>query len=86
MTFHLHNLFAFSNSLDSLDSKNEQEEGMAVLRTALALIATNDSNAIAPQQTDQSILSVICAWPVSGQYGPGSRILQVTFSLSSTQA
>ena len=27
-----------------------------------------------PANTSQ-VLEVICAWPVSGQYGPGSRIL-----------
>jgi hypothetical protein len=28
-------------------------------------------------ESHDATLKVICAWPVSGQYGPGSRVLQV---------
>lgn len=35
----------------------------------------NSSNATATNLTAISPLQVVCAWPVSGQYGPGSRFL-----------
>ena len=40
------------------------------------VVARNESNnATVLQQADQATLSVICAFPVSGQYGPGTRYL-----------
>ncbi|KID75629.1 hypothetical protein MBR_04880, partial [Metarhizium brunneum ARSEF 3297] len=39
------------------------------LATSNYLFARNDSNSTEPG------IEVVCAWPVSGQYGPGSRIL-----------
>lgn len=36
--------------------------------------ATLASTSAAGNTTDD-VLMVICAWPVSGQYGPGSRVL-----------
>ncbi|KAI0101283.1 hypothetical protein F4814DRAFT_432881 [Daldinia grandis] len=44
--------------------------------SAITLIsnATSAINAINATNTDE-IVQVVCAWPVSGQYGPGSRVL-----------
>jgi hypothetical protein len=38
-----------------------------------ALVARN-ATATATNATSNA-LQVVCAWPVSGQYGPGSRVL-----------
>jgi hypothetical protein len=41
----------------------------AIAETSSHIVSRNTS--IAPD----SGVQVICAWPVSGQYGPGSRVL-----------
>ena len=38
-------------------------------------------NATAVNATTNPYLQVVCAWPVSGQYGIGSRILYVSFEI-----
>ncbi|XXH02797.1 hypothetical protein Hte_009184 [Hypoxylon texense] len=35
----------------------------------------NAATSLASNGTAENVIQVICAWPVSGQYGPGSRIL-----------
>jgi hypothetical protein len=50
---------------------------MPPLSASLVNILVN-RNASAPNATSDA-LQVICAWPVSGQYGPGSRVLYVLF-------
>ncbi|KAF3055128.1 hypothetical protein GL218_07528 [Daldinia childiae] len=50
--------------LNAITSRN------VTLESAIALT----SNATNATNTDE-IVQVICAWPVSGQYGPGSRVL-----------
>ncbi|KAK3693028.1 hypothetical protein B0T22DRAFT_32808 [Podospora appendiculata] len=42
------------------------------------LIAQNTSSLAVNATTQIKALQVICAWPVSGQYGPGSRFLYYT--------
>ncbi|RDW61429.1 hypothetical protein BP5796_11321 [Coleophoma crateriformis] len=44
-------------------------ENMLLLRDAIA------ANTSAAGNATGDVLQVVCAWPVSGQYGPGSRIL-----------
>lgn len=48
--------------------------GLDTLRD-LALLAIRSPDAVAVNNEDP--LNVVCAWPVSGQYGPGSRVLYV---------
>ncbi|KAI8961786.1 hypothetical protein F5Y11DRAFT_366451 [Daldinia sp. FL1419] len=57
---------ALSSTLlfNTIVSRNE------TLDTAIAL-ASNATNVTSPDQ----VIQVVCAWPVSGQYGPGSRVL-----------
>lgn len=33
------------------------------------------SSTAASNSTNGTALQVVCAWPVSGQYGPGTRVL-----------
>lgn len=41
-----------------------------------SLLAFRDTaTTLASNGTSREALKVICAWPVSGQYGPGSRVL-----------
>lgn len=37
-------------------------------------LVQRSTNAYLQNATDSS-LAVVCAWPVSGQYGPGTRVL-----------
>jgi len=45
----------------------------------LGPLAEHKAAAIIPRATNGTVdaLQVICAWPFSGQYGPGSRVLYV---------
>lgn len=51
---------------------------MPAVPSALELLGNTlvqrSTNIISPNATDQA-LEVVCAWPVSGQYGPGTRVL-----------
>jgi hypothetical protein len=40
-------------------------------------LTVNDANATA--NATAKVLEVVCAWPVSGQYGPGTRVLYAPF-------
>lgn len=44
--------------------------------------ATSSASPLSARDDDASSVQVVCAWPVSGQYGPGSRILQVLYKHS----
>lgn len=46
-----------------------------VHQIATAAFATSTGNATANATSPALGLGVVCAWPVSGQYGPGSRVL-----------
>lgn len=53
---------------------------LSVLPSAVlgSLVEQNTASTSPPVLTangTSEIIEVICAWPVSGQYGPGSRIL-----------
>jgi len=51
---------------------------MPALQPLLSLIqrgVDNTTHASNAAGSGDDALQVICAWPVSGQYGPGSRIL-----------
>ena len=64
---------------------NKATRGMPPLSLPSAVMTTviesGIAGAILPELTTRStantsqVYEVICAWPVSGQYGPGSRIL-----------
>jgi hypothetical protein len=42
-----------------------------LLEPILALRSTEST----PTNATAKVLEVVCAWPVSGQYGPGTRVL-----------
>ena len=43
---------------------------------------TNPPFAPGTTNATENALKVVCAWPVSGQYGPGSRVLYVPQTLN----
>lgn len=55
---------------------------MPAVPSALELLGTalvhRSTNITAPSaNATAQVLEVVCAWPVSGQYGPGTRVLYV---------
>ena len=48
---------------------------MPVLSSSSLLNTLVDRNAGSPAANATNALQVVCAWPVSGQYGTGSRVL-----------
>lgn len=44
---------------------------------AIPHLSTEVNRTLDTPDAASDILQVICAWPVSGQYGPGTRILYV---------
>lgn len=58
---------------------------MPAVPSAIELLGTTlvhrSTNLTAPAaNATEKVLEVVCAWPVSGQYGPGTRVLYAPFT------